>query len=228
MEDMAKIKDRIAKLLAKANNTACSVAEAEAFNAKALELMQRYNLERAEVEHVEKDVRRTHKTLQVLKRPWSSMILHGITHLYYCKWFFTRSGRTDTITIVGEESNVAVCHAIAVMVLRAVQQEARTTAGGRSFMTGAAQSIYQRCMEMAPTNQLASKDPSLKLTGTQSTALAVLGNNEAQGNLEYIRKELGLNLGQARKSSAKVNSSSAFTAGKAFGQSVPLRNNLLR
>lgn len=216
--DIEKMKERIRKLLAKADNTACTVAEAEAFNAKAHALMAEYNLGRADVAAKEAEILRTHKELQVLKRPWSSNILHGLCKLYYCKWFFTRNGRTGTITIVGEESNVAVCHAVAVAVLRAVQYEARITGLGRSFMTGASNSIYQRCAEMRPTNQLAGK--------TTGTALMVLDNSETQANAAYIEALVGGKLRQT-KSKPRINSSEGFMRGSAFGNSVNLQGNLL-
>ncbi len=222
-DNLDAIKRKIAALLSKADNTAVTVEEAKAFNAKAYELMEKYNLERAAVEAAapgkKVESARTHKTLQVLKRPWSSAILHGICDLYFCKWIFTRNGRTDTITIIGEESNVAVCHAVAVMVLRAVQTEARTTAGGRSFMTGASQTIYQRCKDMRPQNQLAS---------TTGTALMVIGNNEQALNIDYAQKLFGGNIRQAAPSKARINSSGAFAAGQSFGRTVPITGNLIR
>lgn len=222
-EATESMKDRIRKLLAKANNTACTFEEAQAFNDKAYELMAKYNLERAELEAKEESIRRTHLTLQVLVRPWASYVLGGLCHLYYCKWYYNRSGGRgpDTVTIVGEENNAAVCHALAVMILRAVQQEARAHAGGRSFMTGAGSTIYRRCFELRPQASLAAPKE------TTGRALVVLDNAEEAGNKEYIEKLVG-KLRPARKSSAKVKSAEKFNAGKRFGESLPLRGNLLR
>lgn len=214
------IKEKIRKLLAKANNTACSVQEAQAFNDKAFELMEKFNLDRATVEQ-EKEAVRTHRELQVLVRPWSSAVLHGLCHLYYCKWFYKRQGRMDTVTIVGEESNSAVCHAIAIMVLRAVQQEARVTGGGRSFMTGAGSTIYRRCMEMRPKEAVAAPKTS---TGN---ALMVLKDEEERGNQQYIAVLTGGALRPARKSQAQIRDAGAFGAGRSFGETLPLRQNLL-
>lgn len=214
------IKDKIRKLLAKANNTACTVEEAKAFNEKANELMAKYNLDRAGVAEKEESIIRTHRELQVLKRPWSSAILQGLCHVYYCKWYFTRlNARMDTITIVGEENNVAVCHAIAIMVLRAVQQEARRVGDGRSFMTGAAHSIYQRCLEMRPQTSIAS------VVGT-GKSLMILADGEDRGNREYIAQKVG-RLKQARKSNARISSSDGFSRGSAYGNTIHLRGNLL-
>lgn len=214
------IKERIRKLLAKADNTACTVEEAQSFNDKAFELMAKYNLDRATVEK-DKEAVRNHKTLTVVIRPWSSAVLHGLSHLYYCKWYYTRMGRSDEVTLVGEESNVAVCHAIAVMVLRAIQQEARSTGLGRSFMNGAGSTIYQRCLEMRPKSILPAQQTS------DSRALVVLGDKEDVENKQYIAKLTGGNLRSARSTGAKARSATGVAAGAAFGRTLPLRNNLL-
>jgi hypothetical protein len=216
------LKERIRKLLAKGNNTACTVEEARAFNDKAYELMAKHNLERADVAAKEEAIRRTHMELQVLKRPWSSYILHGLCHLYLCKWVFTRSGGRgpDTITIIGEESNVAVCHAVAVAILRAVQQEAKRHAGGRSFMTGAGDAIWRRCYEMRPQTSLAAPKE------TTGRALMVLEEQDKVGNQEYSDKLFG-KLRPGRKSSPKIKSAEKLAAGQRFGNSVNLRGNLL-
>lgn len=219
---MDKIKERIRKLLAKADNTACTVEEAKAFNDKAFELMAQYNLDRSSVEEAQRETIRTHKTLTVLIRPWSTAVMQGLTHLYYCKWYYRAiSQRSHEVTIIGEENNVAICHAIAVMVLRAVQQESRSTGLGRSFMTGAGYEIVKRCMEMRPINQIAVP------TG-QSKALMVLADDETRGNQQYMEEVLGAHPEKARASKARVNSAGGYEAGKHYGSTLPLRNNLLR
>ena len=215
------IKERIRKLLAKADNTACTVEEAQAFNDKAFELMAKYNLDRATVEK-DKEAVRNHKTLAVVIRPWSTAVLHGICRLYYCEWYYTRNGRSDQVTLVGEESNVAVCHAIAIMVLRAIQQEARVTGLGRSFMNGAGLTIYQRCLEMRPK----ASSPAAQQT-SDNRALVVLGDKEDTENKQYIAKLTGGNLKSARSTGAKARGAAGVAAGAAFGKTLPLRNNLL-
>lgn len=216
------IKERIRKLLAKADNTACTVEESKAFNEKAYEMMAKHNLERADLAQGEAEIIRTHRELQVLVRPWSNSILHGLCHLYYCSWYYNRgTSRTDTVTIVGEENNVAVCHAIAVMVLRAVQQEARFTGLGRSFMTGAGHAIYNRCLEMRPKPTLAAPAGS-----GGGTALVVLADTEKAGNKAYIEQKVG-KLKKAKKSRARPKSAIGLEKGRTFGNTVHLRGNLL-
>lgn len=219
--DLDKTKELIRKLLAKADNTACTIDEAKAFNDKAHELMARYNLDRASVSEADRETIRTHKTLSVLIRPWSTAVLQGLCHIYYCKWFYRQeTQRSHLVTIIGEESNVAVCHAIAVMVLRAIQQEAR--GHGRSFMTGAGSEILKRCLEMRPINRIASA-----ATDSSSTALMVLADDEARGNQQYLEEVLGARVKRARTTGPRVTSAAGYEAGRSYGSTLPLRQNLL-
>lgn len=219
-EASESMKERIRKLLAKADNTAVTVEEAKAFNDKAFELMAKYNLDRAMLVTEEK-TSRTHKELQVVVRPWSASILHAVAELYICKWFYVRHGRMDTITLVGEETTVTVAHAIAVMILRAVQQEARRTGGGRSFMTGAAIAIRNRVRDLVLENK---KTMDRVNAAGQMNALVVVDDAE---NTEYIERLVG-KVKVKKGGKAKVNDAAALAAGHAFGQSLPLRQGQLR
>lgn len=227
---------KIRALLAKANDTSVTEAEAEAFNQKAHELMLKYNIDRAMIDDQTTEVVRGHMTLKVQVRPWSSYVLAGITKLYYCKYFSREEGRSHIVTIVGEEQNLAVCHAICVMVLRSIQEAARKSGGGRSFMTGAGLEVHRRCHEMyqAAHTVLPSSPNSEPLRLQSSTtlgearALVTLDKGEAAANLDYIQKTLGIRLGVRRSTGAQINNSNAFRAGTAHGASVQLRRNLLK
>lgn len=222
---------KIEALLAKANNTACTEEEAQAFNAKAHELMVKYNISRATLQEAGKKVERGHMTLEVQRRPWSESVLMGITKLYYCTWYSTSKGRSHVITIVGEKQNLAMCHAIAVMVLRSIQQAARLNGGGRSFMTGAGSEVYRRCAEMyaaAHSSTLVSASPAPGLiTRAQSGALVALDTQERTENREYLASILKVNLKPARSTGPQIRDINSYRDGVAHGKTVQLRRNLL-
>lgn len=220
VEATESMKDKIRKLLAKADNTAVTVEEAKSFNDKAFELMAKYNLDRAMLVTAEK-TSRTHKELQVVVRPWSNTILHSICDLYMCKWFYKRFGRMDTVTLVGEETTVTVAHAIAVMILRAVQQESRRTGGGRSFMTGAAIAIRRRVSDLILENKMTMDKVN---AAGQMNALVVVDDAE---NKEYIENLVGGKLKVVKGGKAKIKDAAALAAGHEFGQSLPLRQGQL-
>jgi hypothetical protein len=219
----ASLIEKIRKLIAKANDTSVSQAEAEAFNAKAHELMTRYNIDRATVSQ-EREAQRGHHVLKTVVRPYSSMILEGVCKLYYCKWFF----RGDIVTIYGEEQNAAMCHAIAVMVLRAVVQESRRTGGGRSFMTGAAQTIHSRCLAMY--NEVHQPRVESEVSQSDGRALVLLSDSEETANRQYLKTVLapGVLMVVKKSKGARINNGGAFGAGAAFGNTVQLRRNLLK
>jgi hypothetical protein len=227
------IKDKIRKLLAKANDTSVGVEEAKLFNDKAHELMVKHNLNRALLDEgqANKTDARTHKEFTTLVRPYSTAIIAGITKLYYCKWFYRSAGRKHTVVLIGEESNVAVCHMICVMVLRAVEQESRRTGGGRSFMTGAAQVISRRCAEMYQSTHAtlpANASPAQgQLSRAQSGALVVLDQSEAAQNQRYMEQTLGIAKLRSVQSKARVGDAGAYGAGRRFGETVNLRSNLI-
>ena len=235
-DNLEDIKRKITAMLAKANNTAVTEAEAEAFNKKAHELMAKYNIARSELES-EKEVERVHLTLDVQLRPWSTYVLAGITKLYYCKYFSQKldaKGRQHRITIIGEKQNAAVCHAIAVMVLRSIQTAARQAGDGRSFMTGAGMTVHQRCMEMyaAAHSTLPSATANMSEAARlehqrDAKALTILETKEQDGNALYIQQNMGVKLGVRRSTGAKVSNLDSFGRGVAHRKSVQLRRNLL-
>lgn len=231
-DSMEDIKRKIAALLAKANNTAATEAEAEAFNNKAHELMAKYNIARAELEK-EQEAERCHFTLIVQFRPWSQYVLQGLVKLYYCSYFSRKldaKGRQHEITIVGEKQNAAVCHAIAILVLRSIQTAARAAGDGRSFMTGAGIEVHRRCNEMfvAAHSTLQGASAPAQLEHNRSArALVVMAVGEAQGNQDYIRDKLGINLVTRKASGPKVSDLSSFQRGVSHGSTVQLRRNLL-
>lgn len=230
MTNLEDIKRKIAAMLAKSNDTSVSEPEADAFNRKAHELMTKYNIARSELE-ADQPVERTHIELVVQLRPWSNAVLAGLTRLYFCTYFSTKldaKGRKHRVTIIGEKQNAMVCHAIAVMVLRSIQTEAARTGDGRSFMTGAGYRVFERCREMTTyAISTAGPAPQARLGGSSGNALVVLAENEASGNQEYIANVMGIKLGKARASKPKVNDGGAFGRGRAHGDKVQLRRNLL-
>lgn len=231
MSNLEDIKRKINALLAKANDTSVTEAEADALNRKAFELMTKYNIERAELE-TDQPVERTHIVLTVQLRPWSQAVLSGLTRLYYCTYFSRKldaKGRKHEITIIGEKQNAMVCHAIAVMVLRSIITEARKHGDGRSFMTGAGYRVFERCREMTEYSQNIPEIASTKQLGhtTTGNALVALAQSEANGNQDYIANVMGIRLAKARASKPKVTSSSAFQRGREHGSKVQLRRNLL-
>jgi hypothetical protein len=231
-DNLENIKRKIAAMIMKANDTSVTEAEAEAFNAKAHELMAKYNIARSELEKDEEAVR-NHMTFRVQLRPWSNMVIAGITKLYYCKYFSRKldaKGRQHEITLIGEVQNLGMCHAICVMVLRSITTAARQSGDGRSFMTGAGSAVWRRCQEMYDAAHLPSGDgpPEQRAASASSAnALVAIEVKERSGNDQYVAEVMGLKLQVGRASKPKVTSSEGYHRGVRHGNAVQLRRNLL-
>jgi hypothetical protein len=231
MSDIKDMRSKIQALLTKANDTSVTEAEADAFNRKAHELMLKYNIQRAELGDQEGPVERMHMTLEVQLRPWSQAVLAGITQLYFCRYFSQKQdakGRSHKITLIGEKQNVMICHAIAVMVLRSIQMEARASGDGRSFMTGAGHRVMERCNEMTDYTRKAMKlEQTKQIAGGSHNALVPLEQKEQQGNSDYISSVLNIQLRMRAASRPRVNSGEGYHRGREHGGKVQLRRNLL-
>jgi len=225
-KNLDSIRKKIEALLAQASDTSVGEAEADAFNRKAHELMLKYNIQRSDLGD-DAVVDRGHLTLEVQIRPWSTAVLAGISSIYYCDFYsepLDYKGRKHKVTIIGEKHNVMVCHAIAMMVLRSIQTEARATKGGRSFMTGAGYRVHERCQEMM---DYAERAPQVEDSSSSQNTLVVLREDEQEGNSAYIEDTLGVKLVKRRSSGAQVNNADAYSQGRAHGGKVQLRRNLL-
>ena len=105
--------DRVRKLLAKAEDEGCSPAEAEAFTAKAAELMARYGIDRALLGalHPESD-KPTSKKFSP-DNPWADVkrhLLAGLASAMRCHCVQTRTGRaaaeSTTLRVFGYQSDI--------------------------------------------------------------------------------------------------------------------------
>ena len=88
MPDGMSLLDRVRKLLAKAEADGVSPAEAEAFTAKAAELMARYGIDRALLAAEKPITDRPGNKLIDVPNPWSSVRAHllgGIAHAMRCE-----------------------------------------------------------------------------------------------------------------------------------------------
>src|SRR2546423_11457106 len=79
---------KVRKLLAKAENEACTQAEAEAFTAKAAELIAKYGIDRALLADTQPDTDRIGDRVIVLDAPYArdkAGLLHTVATALRCK-----------------------------------------------------------------------------------------------------------------------------------------------
>lgn len=115
-EDLNAIKEKLQKLMAKADSTKeiGNAAEAAAFSAKVNDLLTKYNLEMADIEFSKEDevIADDQNGLILLNKTgrWTSRLLSTLCNYNYCKCVYHTFGRSKEmrVTIIGKKENVEV------------------------------------------------------------------------------------------------------------------------
>ena len=110
-ETSSKLLDRVRKLLAKAEDEACTVQEAEALTAKAAELMAKYGIDRALLDATRKpeDNKPTNRKIKV-PNPWGRVKAHllcGLANAMSCSSVLLSGGNgATTVHLFGFQSDL--------------------------------------------------------------------------------------------------------------------------
>lgn len=154
--------DRVRKLLAKAEDEACSPAEAEALTAKAAELMARYGINRALLGAIRPETDRPADRVFTLDNPWGDIkrhLLAGLATALRCQCVLTRTDAGTRLHVFGYTSDleraeilftsVLVQMARALAVQRVPSYPGPSSRGGarawrRSWMLGYSTAVVAR------------------------------------------------------------------------------------
>ncbi len=100
--------DRIRKLLAQAEDAAVTPAEAEAFTAKAAELMARYGIDRALLAAARPETDQPADRIITIPNPWAAVYAHllcGIAAAMRCKCVLPGTGHGARVHVFGYTSD---------------------------------------------------------------------------------------------------------------------------
>jgi len=101
--------DRIRKLLAQAEDAAVTPAEAEAFTAKAAELMARYGIDRALLAATRPETDQPADRVITIPNPWAAIHAHllcGIAAAMRCKCILPGTGHAARVHVFGYASDI--------------------------------------------------------------------------------------------------------------------------
>ena len=101
--------DRIRKLLAQAEDAAVTPAEAEAFTAKAAELMARYGIDRALLAAARPETDQPADRIITIPNPWAAVHAHllcGIAAAMRCKCVLPGTGHGARVHVFGYASDI--------------------------------------------------------------------------------------------------------------------------
>jgi hypothetical protein len=149
--------DRIRKLLAQAEDAAVTPAEAEAFTAKAAELMARYGIDRALLAATRPETDQPADRIITIPNPWAAIRAHllcGIASAMRCKCILLGTGHAARVHVFGYASDieraellytsllVQLHHALAAT--RPPEWTSRVRAWRRSWMLGFCTAVIGR------------------------------------------------------------------------------------
>lgn len=219
-----KIIDRIKKMMALASDTAASEGERENALRMSYNLLAKHNLSMAMVDAHNKKVEegRESQKAKFVVYPWARSIASTVASLFFCNYYFMRSGtgkQADHV-FIGKVSNVATAQYISEFVVRSVTREAARLYGsaispeGRCFAIGVVDKLRERVKEIKSTyNQQ-------NTTGTE-LALVNLDKTEKAANQLWLAEQ-GVKLRVSASRQKGIGDSDAFHAGKDFGARVSL------
>lgn len=228
-----KILERVRKMIALANDAGASEGERDNALRMAHATLAKYNLtlSEAEASGSTPEEKRIDSAIETRSMPWAIRTAHGVGELFFCKYFFVRSGRGKVKHyFVGRESNVTTAKEISDFVIRSIMREAshRQKDEGAwdphkfwlSFAKGAAESVWDRCIELRNSAERESQGAA---TGT-SLVLASVYRREVEANSEYLRDVLKIKL---KSSVSRERSAGAgYNSGRDFGKSIPLHRQV--
>lgn len=233
-----KVLSRIRKMLKLANDAGATEGERDNALRMVHNTLAKYNLSLAQAEAAGEDTgeKRGRLGKQFLGKPWCISIAGAIARMYFCHYFYQGLGGNAGPTqkanhvFVGKYSNATTAQEMAEFVVTAVNREAQRfqrNIGGRysdyrAFAQGAMIKIQQRCADIIAQSK--KQDMPDAAPGT-ALVLASLYKTEEDANQDYLKRQ-GVVLGSSRSQSFDETKRYAHAAGKAFGASVSLNNQV--
>jgi hypothetical protein len=232
--EMTRILERVKKMLTLAADAGATEGERDNALRMAHSTLAKYNLTLAEAEAThpgQSNDPRVDQSIETRSRPWILRTAHGVADLFFCKYFFVRSGRNAKHYFVGRLSNVTTAKEIAAYVINSINREGRARARDQlnpnpwrlSFCKGAAEAVRARCVQLRRDAEKASQAAPVASTGT-SLVLASVYAHEVQANSDYLRDVLKINLRSSR--SREKGAGDGYGDGHAFGSKVSLNRQV--
>ncbi|MBI5171329.1 MAG: DUF2786 domain-containing protein [Candidatus Melainabacteria bacterium] len=213
------VAQKIRKLLALSEGNA-NEHEREVAMQFALELLNKHNLEMADVQGClpASEVIEFESEIRVEK--WVHSVLSSVCMLYNTNYYKTVR---KTARFVGIAENVAVSIDVARWLVASIRKESNRLYADsymrRSFRAGAAMRIFMRACELVETEEAHDQERTRKESNpSRCTSLAVMNKNFQEDNEKFMSK---LDLRQTRSRTTYVDGAS-FDSGSAFAGGVPL------
>ena len=230
-----RIIDKIRKLLNLANNGAATEGERDNALRMAYALIAKHNLDLEEIQRHGSEEGRTDTGEQFYGRPWATSVCHTVASLFFCEYYFCRTGIRDTLDhhFVGKVSNSFTATELSMFLVASIKREgwkrARDAEHGaeyrRSFCQGAAATLRRRAIARATLRKRAdelrqTQENTGKSTGT-SLVVADYYTQESNANNNWLATQ-GVKLKESTPREHSASNYDAYGQGKAYGSPLPL------
>lgn len=219
---------RIKKMLALANDAGATEGEREAALHHATKMLQKYNMEMADLPEDMADEAREQQDVTISADTWARYVCQSIAGLFFCKYILskTKTAGKDKHIFVGRQSNVITAMHMSEYLIKNIKKEASkrykspTSPEGRSFCVGTVDAIRRRVVEM--------KEKGADATVVNPGTAVVLANRyqlEADANEAFL-KQIGMDIVTHKARTDNSLRTSAYHDGKAHGATVGLNNQI--
>jgi len=217
---MEKVIERIKKMLRLANDPAASSGERDNAMRMVQATLAKYNLSIGNLGSTDD---RGRSDVLAYGRPWARTVGAACAKLYFCKYFYIRTGKDNAYhCFVGTEANRVIAEEMLKYLIWSIFRESRSactsTADRNSFGAGAASKLWERAVE------LTEKPPEKAYSG--STALVLVGHydQEESRNAQWLQEQ-GVAL-KVKKTRTRLGSMSGFSKGRVFGEKAFLNKQV--
>lgn len=222
-----RILDKIAKVLALANDERGDQTTRETAMRQAYALLAKHNLSLADIDGRQPGgpgQERVEVAFKNIIYPWARHLAQAISQLFFTKYLYVQgAGKSATYYFIGRQDNALTAQYITEYVIKSVFAEQRrlfrstTNAQARSFATGVAQVVAHRCFVMRREAEAESAAPS---TG-RALVLASLYTREQEENDAFVKAMYG-DVNTAKDRSKEATDRAAYHAGREHGRAVNL------
>lgn len=240
---LAEWEDKIAKLIANAENVGLSQAARDTYLAKANALVEKYQVEWAKVEQAAGRMSRdtidvTKMVFEICKsasevKEWKYLLLIALSKLFFCRPL--KTGSTGA-TLIGKKFDIEICHRVYERLVKELQRECEIASADalrrgvidrhygihprryrKDFLDSAVQAIERRIHEIVINREKDSAGIEM--------SIVLVKDAIAEAIDDYLAEEFPV-LGEARLSSFSPESRDAMNKGYAAGSRAQITDAL--
>lgn len=241
MSDNDSIKKKIAKLLAMANDSGASEAEAQLAMEKAQEYLAEYNLSMEDVEGTlkQEDITDEAFTEQV-RETWQISLRTATARLYFCKYYYSTGvidenyKKATEHNYVGRPHNIAVAKSMTSYLINTIkklgEEHVAPIAGDKRMLNGIRRNFELGCASKVSARvnekyrEIERQDPGdYQIEGTKHNLPALYKSELALCNDHLKNQGIHLRSSTTRRN---VTNGTAYQRGRMAGEGVSLNTQL--